>query len=199
MKIIGVAASPRPGQSSFFLLTEALRAAAGVNESITTELIELAGRQINGCLACGACAKKLACSQDDGFPELIDILAAPDVGGLIMATPVYMGGPTAQAKAFLDRMVMFRRNGWMMRNKVGGVIAVGGFRNGGQETAIQSIQAAMLVQDMVVVGDGMPTAHLGGTGCSGMEGGIEADDAGKTTAQGVGKRVAEVALRMLGI
>jgi len=196
MKIIGVAASPRPGQASFTLLTAALRAAAEVNDSITTELIELAGRQINGCLACGACAKKLACSQDDGFPALIDTLADPKVGGLILATPVYMSGLTAQAKAFLDRLVMFRRNGFMFRNKVGGAIAVGGFRNGGQEPSIQTIQAAMLAQDMVIVGDGMPTAHFGGAGCSGGEGGVEADEMGLTTAQGVGRRVAEVALRM---
>ncbi|MCB2225609.1 MAG: flavodoxin family protein [Desulfarculaceae bacterium] len=199
MKIIGVAASPRPGQSTFTLLTAALRAAAEVNDSITTELIELAGRQVNGCVACGACAKKLACSQDDDFPALIETLASPDLGGLIIATPVYMSGLTAQAKAFLDRLVMFRRNGWMLRNKVGGAIAVGGFRNGGQETAVQSILASMLVQDMVVVGDGMPTAHYGGTGWSGAEGGIEADKVGLTTAQGVGKRVAEVALCMMGI
>ena len=196
MKIIGVAASPRPGQASFTLLTAALRAAAAVHQSVTTELIELAGRQINGCLACGACMKKLVCSQKDDFPALIDTLAGPQVGGLIIASPVYMGGMSSQAKAFLDRLVMFRRQGFMLRNKVGGAIAVGGFRNGGQEAAIQAIQAAMLVQDMVVVGDGMPTAHLGGTGHSGGEGGVEADEFGLTTARGLGQRVAEVALRL---
>ena len=69
-----------------------------MNDSITTELIELAGRQVNGCLACGACAKKLACSQGDDFPALIDTLAAPDLGGLIIATPVYMSGLTARPR-----------------------------------------------------------------------------------------------------
>ena len=64
---------------------------------------------------------------------------------------------------------------------------------------MQSILASMLVQDMVVVGDGMPTAHYGGTGWSGGEGGIAADQVGLATAQGVGRRVAEVALRMMGI
>ena len=84
-----------------------------------------------------------------------------------MATPVYMGSMTSQGKAFLDRCVSLRRNGFLLRNKVGGVIAVGGVRNGGQSLTIQAVQAALLVQDMVIVSDGRPTAHFGGTVWSG--------------------------------
>jgi len=84
-----------------------------------------------------------------------------------VATPVYFGSMTSQCKAFLDRCVMFRRNGFLLRNKVGGVIAVGGVRNGGQELAIQAVQAAMLVQDMVLVSEGRPTSHYGATLWSG--------------------------------
>jgi multimeric flavodoxin WrbA len=91
---------------------------------------------------------------------------------------------------------MFRRNGFLLRNKVGGVIAVGGFRNGGQELAIQAVQAAMLVQDMVVVSDGRPTSHYGATLWSGHPDGIEKDTVGLETARNLGKRVVEVATRM---
>jgi len=159
-------------------------------------LIELSERKINGCLACGKCMKVLECSQEDDFVKMIPTLSDSELAGLVIATPVYFGSMTSQCKAFLDRCVMFRRNGFLLRDKVGGVIAVGGVRNGGQEIAIQTVQAAMLVQDMVVVSEGRPTSHYGATLWSGHPDGIEKDTFGLETAQNLGKRVAEVAARM---
>jgi multimeric flavodoxin WrbA len=120
------------------------------------------------------------------------------LAGLILATPVYFGGMTAQAKAFLDRCVPLRRNGFMLRNKVGGVLAVGGARNGGQELTIQMVHAAMLVQDMIIVSDGLPTSHFGGTCCSENKPDISGDEYGLTTAANLGRRVAEVAAKLHG-
>lgn len=198
MMILGISASPRQGQSSFHALQAALEAARQAVPGMETSLVELAGMNLNGCLACGHCAKGLECSQHDDFPGLIPQLAAPGLAGLILATPVYFGGMTAQAKAFLDRCVMLRRNGFKLRDRVGGVIAVGGFRNGGQELAIQGVHAAMLTQDMIIVGEGMPTSHFGGTGFSGGPGGMAADEFGLTTARGLGRRVAELAAKVWG-
>jgi len=161
-------------------------------------LIDLSELEINGCIACGKCMKILECSQEDDFAKMIPILSDPGLAGLVVATPVYLGSMTSQCKAFLDRCVMFRRNGFLFRDKVGGVIAVGGFRNGGQELAIQAVQAAMLVQDMVVVGDGRPTSHYGAALWSGHPDGIEKDAVGLETARNLGRRVAEVATRMHG-
>ena len=138
-------------------------------------LIELSEMKINGCVACGKCMKVLECSQEDDFVKMIPILSDSELAGLVVATPVYLGSMTSQCKAFLDRCVMFRRNGFLLRDKVGGVIAVGGFRNGGQELTIQAVQAAMLVQDMVVVSEGRPTSHYGATLWSGHPDGIEKD------------------------
>jgi multimeric flavodoxin WrbA len=161
-----------------------------------TMLIELSDMKINGCIACGKCIKVLECSQEDDFPKMIPILSDPELAGLVVATPVYFGSMTSQCKAFLDHFVMFRRNGFLLRDKVGGVIAVGGVRNGGQELAIQAVQAAMLVQDMVVVSEGRPTSHYGATLWSGHPDGIEKDSFGLETTRNLGKRVAEVSSRM---
>lgn len=149
-------------------------------------------------LACGHCLKGLECNQEDDFEKMIPLLSDPRLGGLILATPVYLGSMSSQCKAFLDRCVMFRRNGFLLRDKVSGVIAVGGFRNGGQETAIQAVHAAMLIQDMIVVGDGRPSAHFGGTMWSTHPEGIEKDDFGRSTVQNLGRRVAEVAIKIHG-
>ena len=122
----------------------------------------------------------------------------PDLGGLILATPVYLGSMSSQCKAFLDRTVMFRRNGFLFRDVVGGVMAVGGFRNGGQEASILQVQSAMLVHDMILVGDGKPGAHFGGTMWSGHPEGMEKDAPGFTTVESLGQRVAQVALKIHG-
>jgi multimeric flavodoxin WrbA len=196
MKIVGISCSPRKGKSTKFALDVCLQAVKEMVPDIETLLIELSEMKINGCLACGKCMKVLECSQEDDFPKMIPILSDPELAGLVVATPVYFGSMTSQCKAFLDRCVMFRRNGFLLRNKVGGVIAVGGFRSGGQELTIQTVQAAMLVQDMVVVSEGRPTSHYGATLWSGHPDGIEKDAFGLETTRNLGKRVAEVAVKM---
>lgn len=198
MKIVGICGSPRKDKTTRYALETGLKAITEAYPQVSTLTIDLAEKEVNPCRNCGACMKELTCSQEDNFNELIPALSDPDLGGMIVATPVFMGAMSGQCKAFLDRCVMFRRNGFLFRDKVGGAIAVGGFRNGGQEAVIQSVHAVMLVQDMIVVGDGKPGAHFGGTVWSGHPEGIENDQAGLDTVQSLGRRVAEVALKITG-
>jgi multimeric flavodoxin WrbA len=173
-----------------------LGAAREAVPEVETQLVELAGRKIGPCTACGMCREGLACGWDDDFSELIPLLSDPRIGGIIIGTPVYFGSMTAQCKALLDRCVMFRRNGWLLRDKVGGVLAVGGVRNGGQELTLQAVRAAMLCHDMICVSDGGDTAHFGAALCSRGEGGLAGDNQGLATARNLGRRVAEVAARL---
>ncbi|EFK05392.1 putative Iron-sulfur flavoprotein [delta proteobacterium NaphS2] len=198
MKIVGVSCSPRKGKTTRASLERCMSAITSDYPEIQTEIIDLAGLDIRGCIACGHCMKELECSQKDDFNDLIPILKDPDVGGLILATPVYLGTITSQCKAFLDRTVMFRRNGFLFRNIVGGALAVGGFRNGGQEASVLQIHSAMLVHDMILVGDGKPGAHFGGTMWSGHPEGMDKDEPGFATVSSLGQRVAQVALKIHG-
>lgn len=197
MKIIGVAASARKNKSTKFLLEqcleEAKRSAEDAGQSLEVELIELAALKVNGCIACDTCKKSVTCSQQDDYQSLIPKLAAPEVVGIILATPVYMGCMSSQAKAFLDRTVLFRRNGFMFRNKLGGAIAVGGSRNGGQELTIQAVHAAMMIHDMIIVGDG---DHFGGAAWGNHPDGYQGDTVGIATAKNLGRRMAEIAGKM---
>lgn len=192
--IIGICCSPRPQKTTYEAMCTCLAAAERV-EGVNTKLIELAGKTVGPCQACGACTKELRCATDDDFGEFIEVFQDPTFAGLIVGTPVYFGMMTAQCKALLDRSAVFRRNGWMLRDKVGGVLAVGRVRNGGQELTIQAVRAAMLCHDMICVSDGQPTAHFGAALWSGAEGGISADKEGLETARNLGRRVAEVAKR----
>ena len=194
--IIGVCCSPRPQKTTYEAMSACLAAAAETN-GVTTKLIELAGKTIGPCLACGICKEGLICGIDDSFGEIIEAFQDSAFAGLIVGTPVYFGMMTAQCKAFLDRSVVFRRNGWMLRDKVAGVLAVGRVRNGGQELTIQAVRTAMLCHDMICVSDGRPMAHFGAALWSGAEGGVAADQEGLETARNLGQRVAEVARRVV--
>lgn len=196
MKIIGINCSPRKDQTTQKSLEVCLEAACEESSNIKTDIIELAGLDIRGCLACGYCRKQLQCKQEDDFNSLISAIHDKELAGIVIGTPVYLGSMTSQCKAFLDRSVMFRRNGFIFRDKVGGVLAVGGVRNGGQELTIQAVQAAMLCHDMICVGDGMNTAHFGAALWSGGPGGIESDETGLETARNLGRRLARVAVKM---
>ncbi|MBN2313667.1 MAG: flavodoxin family protein [Sedimentisphaerales bacterium] len=196
MKIIGINCSPRKGQTTQKSLEACLEAAREESSQIRTDIIELAGLDIRGCLACGYCRKQLQCKQEDDFNSLISAINDKELAGIVIGTPVYLGSMAAQCKAFLDRSVMFRRNGFLFRNKVGGVLAVGGVRNGGQELTIQAVQAAMLCHDMICVSDGMNTAHFGAALWSGGPGGIDSDEIGLETARNLGRRLAQVAVKV---
>jgi multimeric flavodoxin WrbA len=194
MKIIGVSASPRKKQSTYFALEQCLDevklASEALGKSIDVEIIDLAVLKINGCISCDVCKKDLKCSQKDDFQPLIARFSDPEVVGIILASPVYMGCMSSQAKVFIDRSVLFRRNGFLFRNKLGGAIAVGGSRNGGQELTIQAIHAGMMIHDMIIVGDG---DHFGGAVWGKHPDGYEADTTGLTTAKKLGRRMVEVA------
>lgn len=198
MKIIGISASARKNESTHYLLEQCLHesksTAEGLGKTIDVELINLAPLRFNGCIACGKCKKGVLCSQEDDFQPLIARLADPEVVGIIVATPVYMGCMSAQAKAFIDRTVLFRRNGFMFKNKLGGAIAVGGSRNGGQELTIQAVHAGMMIHDMIIVGDG---DHFGGAAWGSHPDGYKNDVTGIATAKNLGRRMSEVACMLL--
>jgi multimeric flavodoxin WrbA len=191
IRVIGVACSPRKGRTTAAAVQASLQAAAQADPRIETEFIDLGGLKIPGELAAGI---PLGEGERDDFPAIAARLALPETAGIIIGSPVYFSNMSALAKAFLDRWMVFRKD-FGLRDKVGGAIAVGAARNGGQELTLQTIHAAMLCQDMIIVSDGRPTARLGGILVSAGDD-ISKDELGLTTARGLGRRVAELALRL---
>ncbi len=192
VKIVGVSCSPRKGKTTAAALGVCLEAAKAVNPIITTELIELAGRHI------GVFDPADPKATQGGFAELIPILSDPTVAAVLVGTPVYFGNMTSLCKAFLDHCMAFRRQEFALSGKVAGIVAVGSARNGGQELTIQSVQAALMCQEMIVVGDGRPSAHFGATLVNTNDD-IGTDEFGLATARNLGRRVAEVALGLRGL
>lgn len=191
-KIIGINCSPRKGQTTAAALELCLVAAKEQSPDIQTELVELADLSIPAYLAAGVPLKP---GDTDDFPTLVDKLGATNVVGIVVGSPVYFSNMSALCKAFLDRCGAFRKDGFKLSNKVAGVVAVGGARNGGQELTIRSIQAALMCQDMIVVGDGQPSARIGAALWS-QNNSIAEDEFGAGTAKNLGRRVAEVAEKL---
>ena len=190
VKIVGVSCSPRKGKTTAAALTICLDAAKAVDPSLTTELIELAGRNI------GVFDPADPKATQGGFADLIPVLSDSSVAGIIVGTPVYFGNMTSLCKAFLDHCMAFRQQKFALSGKVAGIVAVGAARNGGQELAIQSVHAALLCQEMIIIGDGRPTAHFGATLVNDGKDSIASDEFGISTAKNLGHRIAEVALKL---
>ena len=67
-------------------------------------------------------------------------------------------------RAFLERCIVLYQDKFALSNKVAGVVAVGGTRNGGQEVTIQSVQISLFCNEMILVGNGRPGPRHRGDG-----------------------------------
>ena len=192
IKIVGIACSPRPGKTTSAAVQACLDAAKEAAPGIETELIELASLSIPAQVAAGLPLRE---GEKDDFPTLVPKLADPKVVGIIVGSPVYFSNMSALCKAFLDRCMAFRKQGFALSGKVAGAVAVGGARHGGQELTVQSIRAALDCQDLIVVGTGRPSGRIGAMLWS-QGGDLSGDDYGTGTAKDLGRCVATVARRL---
>ncbi len=191
VRILGITGSLRKGKSTYKALQLALDSARKVSPAIATDLIELSGLNLDPYIAVGAKSS----DRPDDFPAVRDQLAAPGVYGVLFCSPVYMGLLSSPLKQLFERMLVFRQGGFPLKNKVGGAIAVGGGRNTGVELVLQQLIMFMVSQRMVLVGNGSPGDHWGGT-LQSQGDDLSKDEGSLDTIRGVGRRVAEIALRM---
>ena len=188
VKILGISCSPRKGKTTATAVKAALDAAKKVDSSIEVELIDLGGQTI------GTQPPGNAKTTDD-FDRFLPKLRDPSVGGWIIGSPVYFRSMSALCKAFLDRCAVLRKPRLLLADTAAGALAVGAYRNGGQELVIDQIHNILLCHEMMIVG-GKPGAHQGATLWNAYKDDITKDEFGMDTARKLGIRVAEAALRL---
>jgi len=155
--ILGICGSPRK-QATDHVLNEALKMLE--ERGFETEFFGVRGKDISPCLHCDYCMRKGVCIQKDDMYEVYPLMTEAE--GIIMATPIYNGGLSAQLKAIMDRTRALGAVDYnFLRNKVGMAISVGGDRSGGQELAIQQIFTYYILTGMIPVGGGAFGANLG--------------------------------------
>jgi multimeric flavodoxin WrbA len=159
MIVLGICGSPRK-QATERVLETALEMLK--EKGFETHLWTVRGKEVDYCTHCDYCLTNKACVIQDDMQELYVMLTRAN--GIIMATPVYNGGASAQIKAVMDRCraaVASDKN--FFKGKVGMTIAVGGDRAGGQELAIQQIHTFYILNGMIPVSGGFFGANLGAT------------------------------------
>jgi multimeric flavodoxin WrbA len=100
-RVLALVGSPRRGGNTDILVEEVLKGAQ--EGGADAEKIFLADLTIGGCQGCGACVRNEVdwCIQKDDMTDLYPRILAADV--IVLGTPIYWWGPSAQLKAFFDR------------------------------------------------------------------------------------------------
>jgi len=150
MKVIAINGSARKDGNTAILLNHALSPLAA--DGIETELVQLAGKPIRGCIACYKCFERKNCRcavESDGCNDLIAKMVEAD--GILLGSPTYFADVTAELKALIDRAgLVAKANASMFRRKVGAaVVAV---RRGGSIHAFDTMNHFFLISEMIVPG-----------------------------------------------
>jgi multimeric flavodoxin WrbA len=149
MKVVAFNGSPRPNGNTAMLIKQVFTVLQ--QEGIETEMIQVGGHLLHGCVACYQCGvnKNGRCVQEDPINEWIESMR--DADGIILASPTYFADVTSELKALIDRAgFVARANGGLFKRKVGAaVVAV---RRAGGIHAFDSINHFFLIQEMLVPG-----------------------------------------------
>ncbi len=183
MKVVAFNGSARKDGNTAILVNYALRELE--IEGIETEMIQLSGHTIRGCLACYQCFEKKdqRCSnKSDIVNECIQKIIEAD--GVIMASPTYFSDVSAELKALIDRAgLVAKANDNLFRRKVGAaVIAV---RRGGEIHAFDTINHFYLLGEMIV-----PGSIYWNMGFGLQKGEVEKDEEGIRTMKRLGQNMA---------
>ncbi len=161
-------------------------------EGIETELIQLAGQRISGCIACYRCMKNKdgKCAvQNDPVNEYIEKMRKAD--GILLGSPTYIADITASLKALLERAtIVCRANGGdLFKRKAGaGIVAV---RRAGAIHAFSTLNYFFLLSQMIVVGSSYWNVGIGRN-----VGEVNEDAEGVQTMKTLGQNMAWVMKKM---
>lgn len=183
MKVVAFNGSPRrngnTAQSLKIVLDELEK------EGMETELVQLGGRKVFGCLACGKCRvnKDGKCARkDDEMNELMEKMFSAD--GVIIGSPTYYSNVTSEVKALIDRCgYVSGANGGLLRRKIGAAVVVA--RRAGTNFSYAAINFFFGISEMIIPGSTYWNMVLARD-----PGEVQNDEEGKRTLSNLGKNMA---------
>lgn len=182
MKVVGFNGSPRKDGNTSILINYAFRELE--KEGVETELVQLSGSGIHGCIACYECFanKDQRCAvKNDPANEYIEKMLGAD--GIILGSPTYFYDVTAEMKALIDRAGFVSiANGDMFKDKVGAAVVI--MRRSGAVHALDTINHFLLGRKMIVPGMGL--------GVGREKGDVEKDKEGLQAVKSLGQRMAQI-------
>ncbi len=182
MKVTAFNGSARKDSNTAIMLNVAL---AELNkQGIETELYQLAGKKIHGCIACYKCMenKDQRCAvKKDVANECIEKMLASD--GILLGSPTYFADITTEMKALIDRAgLVSRANGDMFKRKVGAAVVVA--RRGGSVHAFDSMNHFFLIGQMII-----PGSNYWNMGFGLQKGDVEKDEEAMATMRVLGENM----------
>lgn len=150
MKVVAFNGSPRKGGNTEHLIRAVFAPleAAGIE----TELVQVGGQPLRGCIACMKCRERKdgRCAIDSDLGnEYIAKMCAAD--GILLGSPTYFTDVTAEMKALIDRSgYVALGNGGLFRRKVGAAVVAA--RRGGATHAFDTLNHLFLINQMVIPG-----------------------------------------------
>jgi multimeric flavodoxin WrbA len=183
MKVVAFNGSARKDGNTAILINNVLQELE--KQGIETELIQLAGKKIRGCVACMKCweNKDQRCSvTNDVLNSCIEKMIEAD--GIILGSPTYFANVSTEMKALIDRAGMTGiANDRMFKRKVGAaVVAV---RRGGSIHVFNSINHFFFIGQMIV-----PGSIYWNMGIGLDKGDVEKDQEGLDTMKVLGENMA---------
>jgi multimeric flavodoxin WrbA len=142
MKVIAFQGSPRTGGNTDILLAEALKPVTDAGHEIS--IFNLNTMNITPCQDCGQCEKSGICVIEDDMAPIYAAIRNAD--RIILASPVFFFGLSAQIKAMIDRCQAFWCEKYLLKKPLqegqygrkGLLIVVGGMK---KEVGIQCCEA----------------------------------------------------------
>jgi len=183
MKVVAFNGSGRKDGNTAILLNTVLEEIA--KEGIETELIQLAGKAPQGCIACYKCFEnkdqKCAVTKDRLNEYLAKIIEAD---GILFGSPVYFADATAGIKALIERCGMVSTaNGGLFKRKVGAAVAA--VRRAGAIHTSDTLNHLFQHQQMIIVGSSYWNVGIGRD-----PGQVKDDAEGIRTMQTLGQNMA---------
>jgi len=183
MKVVAFNGSARKDGNTAILVNHVFQELE--KQGIETELVQLAGKKIRGCIACYQCFenKDQRCSvTKDILNSCIEKMLQAD--GIILASPTYFANISTELKALIDRAgLTSMANGGMFKRKVGAaVVAV---RRGGSIHAFNAINHFFFINQMIV-----PGSNYWNMGFGLDKGDVEKDEEGLGTMKVLGENMA---------
>jgi len=142
MKVLILNGSPRKNGNTTIALNEMIKEFE--RNGIETEMIQVGGMAVRGCLACGYCFENAKCAVNDAVNEIAKKFEECD--GLVVGSPVYYAAANSTLTALLDRL--FYSTHFDKTMKVGASVAVA--RRGGTSATFDQLNKYFTISGMPV-------------------------------------------------
>ncbi|SHO48332.1 flavodoxin family protein [Desulfopila aestuarii] len=183
MYAVAINGSPRKGGNTEILLKNVLQPLELAGWQ--TELVQVGGKNIRGCLACGKCREKqnMQCVVDnDIFNETMAKMVKADA--IILGSPTYFADVSAELKALLDRSgYVALSNNRAFRGKIGSAVVA--MRRAGAVHVFDTINHMFQINQMIIPGSSYWNLGIGRD-----KGEVEGDAEGLRNMKNLGETIA---------